>query len=150
MHFFLQILLLGGPSPPSQLVPNPFNWSPDMFFVELENRSVWRQWQPVTGVWREALRSTLSRLLKSSTLSHPRYSKVVFQQHSLKTSPLKTHPIPNIKDIQVPTLFHSLSSKVALQQSLVPPSRVAKCHGFDGYIRVKKLASWGKKFGRPK
>ena len=29
-------------------------------------------------------------------------------------------------------------------------SRVGKCHGYDGYIRVKKLASWGKKFGRPK
>ena len=29
-------------------------------------------------------------------------------------------------------------------------SRVGKCHGYDGYIRVKKLANWGKKFGRPK
>ena len=28
--------------------------------------------------------------------------------------------------------------------------RVGKCHGYDGYIRVKKLASWGKKFGRLK
>ena len=28
--------------------------------------------------------------------------------------------------------------------------RVGKCHGYDGYIRVKRLASWGKKFGRPK
>ena len=28
--------------------------------------------------------------------------------------------------------------------------RVAKCHGYDGYIRVKELGSWGKKFGRPK
>ena len=28
--------------------------------------------------------------------------------------------------------------------------RVGKCHGYDGYIRVKKLGSWGKKFGRPK
>ena len=28
--------------------------------------------------------------------------------------------------------------------------RDGKCHGYDGYIRVKKLASWGKKFGRPK
>ena len=28
--------------------------------------------------------------------------------------------------------------------------RVGKCHGYDGYIRVKKLASLGKKFGRPK
>ena len=31
VHFF-QILLLGGPSPPSQLVPNPFNWSPSTGF----------------------------------------------------------------------------------------------------------------------
>ena len=27
--FFFQILLLLGPSPPSQMVPNPFNWSPN-------------------------------------------------------------------------------------------------------------------------
>ena len=26
-------------------------------------------------------------------------------------------------------------------------SRVAKCHGYDGYIRVKILASWGKSLG---
>ena len=26
--------------------------------------------------------------------------------------------------------------------------RVAKCHGYGGYIRVKKLEGWGKKFGR--
>ena len=26
--------------------------------------------------------------------------------------------------------------------------RVAKCHGYSGYIRVKKLESWGKKSGR--
>ena len=25
--------------------------------------------------------------------------------------------------------------------------RVAKCHGYDGYIRVKILASWGKSLG---
>ena len=30
--FYFRILLLGGPSPPSQLVPNPFNWSPNTFF----------------------------------------------------------------------------------------------------------------------
>ena len=29
-------------------------------------------------------------------------------------------------------------------------ARVAKCHGYDGYIRVKELASWGKKLGRNK
>ena len=26
--------------------------------------------------------------------------------------------------------------------------RVAKCHGYGGYIRVKKLEVWGKKSGR--
>ena len=26
--------------------------------------------------------------------------------------------------------------------------RVAKCHGYGGYIRVKILAGWGKKSGR--
>ena len=30
----------------------------------------------------------------------------------------------------------------------MPLSRVAKCHGYDGYIRVKIFAGWGKKFGR--
>ena len=29
---YFQIWLLGGPSPPSQLVPNPFNWSPNTVF----------------------------------------------------------------------------------------------------------------------
>ena len=28
--------------------------------------------------------------------------------------------------------------------------RVVKCHGYDGYIRVRKLARSGKKFGRTK
>ena len=27
-------------------------------------------------------------------------------------------------------------------------SRVAKCHGYGGYIRVKKWEGWGKKSGR--
>merc|ERR1712208_208983 len=30
--FYFRILLLEGPSPPSQLVPNPFNWSPNTVF----------------------------------------------------------------------------------------------------------------------
>ena len=34
VHFF-QILLLVGPSPPSQLVPNPFNWSPNTVFTDI-------------------------------------------------------------------------------------------------------------------
>ena len=28
-----------------------------------------------------------------------------------------------------------------------PEIRVAKCHGYDGYIRVKLLAGWGKTLG---
>ena len=36
VHFFLRILLLGGPSPSSQLVHNPFNWSPNtVFFTDI-------------------------------------------------------------------------------------------------------------------
>ena len=31
-----------------------------------------------------------------------------------------------------------------------PNARVAKCHGYVGYIRLKRLSSWGKKFGRTK
>ena len=27
-------------------------------------------------------------------------------------------------------------------------TRVAKCHGYGGYIRVRKLEGWGKKSGR--
>ena len=33
--FLLHILLLGGHSPPSQLVPNPFAWSPTLFFLQI-------------------------------------------------------------------------------------------------------------------
>ena len=32
---YFRILLLGGPSPPSQLVPNPFNWSPNTVFLQI-------------------------------------------------------------------------------------------------------------------
>ena len=32
---FFRILLLGGPSPPIQLVPNPFNWSPNTVFTDI-------------------------------------------------------------------------------------------------------------------
>ena len=31
---FYRIMLLGGPSPPSQLVPNPLNWSPNTVFCK--------------------------------------------------------------------------------------------------------------------
>ena len=34
--------------------------------------------------------------------------------------------------------------------SMLIKHRVAKCHGYDGYTRVKKLASWGKNIGRVK
>ena len=38
---FFGILLLGGPSPPSQLVPNPFNWSPKSVFLQIsQHRSL--------------------------------------------------------------------------------------------------------------
>ena len=37
----------------------------------------------------------------------------------------------------------SLRRRVCMCQS-------CKYHGYDGYIRVKNLASWGKKFGRAK
>ena len=30
----------------------------------------------------------------------------------------------------------------------VEGGRVAKCHGYGGYIRVKKFEGWGKKSGR--
>ena len=50
-----------------------------------------------------------------------------------------------------------LSLRSALFCSIDPPpaiiyylhqNRVAKCHGYGGYIRVKKLEGWGKKSGR--
>ena len=31
---------------------------------------------------------------------------------------------------------------------IAPSGRVVKCHGYGGYIRVKKLEGWGKKSGR--
>ena len=35
-YIYFQIWLLRGPSPPSQLVPNPFNWSPNTaFFLQI-------------------------------------------------------------------------------------------------------------------
>ena len=37
-------------------------------------------------------------------------------------------------------MYVSLNAKILIQ--------VAKCHGYDGYIRVKIFASCGKKFGR--
>ena len=43
--------------------------------------------------------------------------------------------------------FVDVNSEESQQSSIC---RVGKCHGYDGYIRVKKLPSWGKKFGRPK
>ena len=67
--------------------------------------------------WR-LTRGAPLRSLDSSKVPHcPNscYSKVVLQQHSLKTSPLNpSHPKYQTYTIQVPTLFQSLSSKVAL------------------------------------
>ena len=42
-----------------------------------------------------------------------------------------------------------ISTQPSLGQAESWPSgnRVAKCHGYDGYIRVKILASWGKSLG---
>ena len=47
----------------------------------------------------------------------------------------------------------SLLSVSPIFQTLIPNcnpivNRVAKCHGYGGYIRVKKLEGWGKKSGR--
>ena len=36
-NFFSRILLLGSSSPPSQLFPNPFNWSPNTVFYRYLN-----------------------------------------------------------------------------------------------------------------
>ena len=36
---FFRILLLEGPSPPSQLVPNPFNWFPSTVFCRYRGNS---------------------------------------------------------------------------------------------------------------
>ena len=44
------------------------------------------------------------------------------------------------------------SSTLSLVPAINLPitTRVRKCHGYDGYIRVKKLASSGKNWGRTK
>ena len=39
-------------------------------------------------------------------------------------------------------------SKQLFSTDVFPMSRVAKCHGYGGYIRVKELEDWGKKSGR--
>ena len=50
-----------------------------------------------------------------------------------------------------PPLLEDQSWRIMKRRNyLVIIIRVGKCHGYGGYIRVKKLASWGKKFGRPK
>ena len=36
----------------------------------------------------------------------------------------------------------------AMEEDATDAHRVAKCHGYRGYIRVKKLEDWGKKSGR--
>ena len=45
-------------------------------------------------------------------------------------------------------LLQQLPVKVVASQVVI--DRDGKCHGYDGYIRVKKLASSGKNLGRTK
>ena len=35
-----------------------------------------------------------------------------------------------------------------IDMNMTMVTRVAKCNGYGGYIRVKKLEGWGKKCGR--
>ena len=44
-------------------------------------------------------------------------------------------------------VFTKVSLMVVVVIVMVVVIRVAKCHGYDGYIRVKILASWGKSLG---
>ena len=53
--------------------------------------------------------------------------------------------IQNIQDQTKPNLPY-LTSWPTYQPDL--PTRVAKCHGYDGFIRVKILAGWGKRLGQ--
>ena len=47
-------------------------------------------------------------------------------------------------------LIHNVLIKFAFTNPLdiAVSSRVAKCHGYGGFIRVKKLEGWGKMSGR--
>ena len=42
----------------------------------------------------------------------------------------------------------STTPTLAVTQNSAPMDRVAKCHRYGGYIRVRKLEGWGKKSGR--
>ena len=44
-------------------------------------------------------------------------------------------------------LFHVQHRLCSVSSTTKSVSRVAKCHGYGGYIRVKKLEGWGKKSG---
>ena len=46
-----------------------------------------------------------------------------------------------------PLLIPLLDSKHLTHDKSKDLSRVAKCHGYDGYIRLKILVSWGKSLG---
>ena len=57
------------------------------------------------------------------------------------------------EDMKLSRLDHwpeGIEAEETVWRDFYTGDRVGKCHGYDGYIRVKKLASWGKKFGRPK
>ena len=41
-----------------------------------------------------------------------------------------------------------IQSRKGFKSHSVACCRVAKCHGYDEYIRVNRLADWGKKYGR--
>ena len=60
--------------------------------------------------------------------------------------------LPNLNTliiIQHSLRSHKISWDLICHLSIVIRnlSRVAKCHGYDGYIRIKILASWGKSLG---
>ena len=40
-----------------------------------------------------------------------------------------------------------LQKKFSCKKVARTSNRVAECHGYDGYIRVKMFAGWGKKSG---
>ena len=76
------------------------------------------------------------------------------QEHSDTTqNPSRHHP----DTIQLPQysvkpkkLFATQSNlfRCFFEVSSLCPGRVAKCHGYGGYIRVRKLEGWGKKSER--
>ena len=62
-----------------------------------------------------------------------------------KTQQKKTKQSQRDKDNTNANTRHNMSVRSS-KMNLIGP-RVAKCHGYDGLIRVKILASWGKRLG---